>query len=643
MGDVKTIFKFGLHYLRPYWVRLFTGLLLGVFFGMANASFIGAAKTITDRFEPVKSAPGQTEVLADPKAVGDTPSQHAGKFGNLATGFKERLGRLQQRVTAELDPWLPRVGSPLDTRRILGGLLFLPLLVLLRSSLDYGSSYCLGWVSERVIKDMRVDVMQKFSTLSLDFFNRAKTGDLLTRINADTVKLQNFLKNGTADIIKESVSIVSVILLLLWLNWQLTAFALVFLPACLVPLVILGRKVRRAARASVKAEVSQSSQLVELIGAMRVIKAYCLEAQQLKRYRELSRELVRHGMKGVKARELVNPLIEVISMLGVGVLIVYIFKTQTSIGEFVGFLYGVMALFVSVKKLARVHVHSHQASVGVERLAEILAEQPTVREPASPKRLPGFHSEIRFANVSFGYLPDRLVIRDFNLVVTRGLKVGVAGHSGSGKSTLVNLLYRFYDPVQGVISLDGVSLRDLSFGNLRGLMALVSQEIVIFDQTVAENIALGKADASRAEIEAAAREANAHEFIVRLPQGYDTRVGERGATLSGGQRQRISIARAFIRNAPILVLDEATASLDSAAEAEVQRAIDHLAENRTVISIAHRLSTLANCDYIVVLSQGQVVEEGVFTELLGRGGIFSEMAARQGLRAGSPAAPVSAG
>ncbi|MBE0542210.1 MAG: ABC transporter ATP-binding protein [Verrucomicrobia bacterium] len=635
MDDLKTILKFGLHYLRPYWVRLFMGLLLGVFFGMANASFIGAAKTITDRFEPAKP-----ELADSATTTSDTISKQAGRFDNVAPGFKAGLARLQERVTAAIDPWLPRAGVPLDLRRIFGGLLFLPLLVLLRSSLDYGSSYCMGWVSERVIKDMRVDVMLKFSTLSLDFFNRSKTGDLLTRINADTAKLQHFLKSGTSDLIKESVSIVSVILLLLWLNWQLAVFALVFLPACIVPLVVLARKVRRAAKASVKAEVSQSSQLVELISSMRVIKAYCLEEQQVKRYRQLARELVRHGMKGVKARELVNPLIEVISMLGVGALIIYIFKTQTSLGDFVGFLYGVMALFVSVKKLARVHVNSQQAGVAVERLAEIMRQQPTVKEPLSPTLLKEFRSEIRFDNVGFGYVPDRLVIRDFTLVVPRGMKVGVAGPSGSGKSTLVNLLYRFYDPTQGVISIDGVPLRNLSFGNLRGLMALVSQEIVIFDQTVAENIALGKPDATRAEIEAAAREANAHEFITCLPQGYETLVGERGATLSGGQRQRISIARAFVRNAPILVLDEATASLDSAAEAEVQRAIDHLAENRTVISIAHRLSTLAGCDRVVVLAHGQIVEQGGFEELLRGGGVFAEMAARQGLGA-AKASPTS--
>ncbi|MCU0782816.1 MAG: ABC transporter ATP-binding protein/permease [Verrucomicrobia bacterium] len=623
MGNIKTVFKFGAHYLRRYWVRLCAGLLLGALFGLANASFIGAAKAITDRFQPAK-----------PVSVGAAASTTEHQLDKVAPGLKARLANFKNRLNAAMDPWLPRVGEALDWRRILGALLFLPLLVTLRSSTDYGSSYCLGWVSERVINDMRIEVLHKFSTLSLDFFNRSKTGDLLTRINSDTAKLQNCLKSGAAEIVKESVSIIGVIAMLAWLNWHLTVFALVFLPACLVPLAVLGRKARRAAKASVKAEILQSSQLVELISSIRVIKAYSLEGQQVNRYTKLARELVRHGMKGVQAREMINPLLEVVSMLGVGALILYIFKTQTSIGDFVGFLYGVMALFISVRKLAKVHIMFKQASVGVERLAEIMREEPSVKEPSSPKILTGFRSEIRFDNVSFGYVPDRLVLQDFNLAIPRGMQVGVAGASGSGKSTLVNLLFRFYDPAQGAISIDGVPLREMSFGSLRGLMALVSQEIVVFDQTVAENIALGKPTATRAEIETAAREANAHEFIVRLPQGYDTLVGERGATLSGGQRQRISIARAFVRNAPILVLDEATASLDSAAEAEVQRAIDHLAEHRTVISVAHRLSTLAKCDRVVVLSHGKIVESGTFEELLRQGNAFAAMAARQGIVAG---------
>jgi ABC-type multidrug transport system fused ATPase/permease subunit len=225
------------------------------------------------------------------------------------------------------------------------------------------------------------------------------------------------------------------------------------------------------------------------------------------------------------------------------------------------------------------------------------------------------------------------VLEDIHLTIPRGFKLGIAGESGSGKTTLVNLLFRFYDPTAGAVKIDGLDLREVSLRDLRRLMALVSQDVILFDQTVAENIACGKPGATRAEIEAAARAASAHEFIRELPQGYDTRVGERGVTLSGGQRQRIAIARAFIRDAPILVLDEATAALDSRAEAEVQAAIDRLSVNRTVICVAHRLSTLASMDRIIVLAGGRLVEEGAFEELLQRGGVFAEMASRQGIRA----------
>jgi len=266
----------------------------------------------------------------------------------------------------------------------------------------------------------------------------------------------------------------------------------------------------------------------------------------------------------------------------------------------------------------------------VNRLLHILQQQPSVKDPAQPKPLREFRRGIAFENVSFTYGRE-LVLQNLNLEVPRGTKLGVAGESGSGKSTLVNLLFRFFDPTGGVIRIDGLDLREIACADLRRLMALVSQDVVLFDMTVAENIALGKAGATRAEIEAAAKAAFAHEFIAAMPQGYDTSIGERGVTLSGGQRQRLCLARAFVRNAPILVLDEATASLDSKAEAEVQAAIDRLAEHRTVISVAHRLSTLAAMDFLIVLERGQIVESGSFDELLRHGGVFADMAARQGI------------
>ena len=616
MSNIKAVFEFGWTYLTRYWVRLVAGVLLGMLFGLTNASFVWATKTLIDRLK------------------GEEPAAHQVVAPNIPAAplaaVSGRLERVEQAVDAFIEPWLPRQGRALDWRQTLGAILFLPLLVSIRSSADYLSSYCMGWVSERVINDLRLDVLGKLSTLSLDFFNRSSTGDLLTRINSDTSKLLRCLKLGAADLVKETVSLVSVLGALVWINWQLTLFTAVFLPLCLFPLMVLGRKARRASRASLNAEVLQSSQLVELLASIRVVKAFSLEQEQLRRYRTLSKELVHFGMKNVQAKELVNPLIEVISMLGLGFLVVYIFQTQTSIGDFVGFLTGVMLFFLPVKKLAGVHIAFEQASVAVQRLADLLRQQPTVKEPAQPKTLAKFRSEIRFENVSFAYL-DRLVVRDVNLTIPRGMRIGVAGASGSGKSTLVNLLFRFYDPSQGHIRIDGMDLRETSLRDLRQMMALVSQEIVVFDGTVTDNIACGKLGASREEVEAAARAAYAHDFVMELPKGYETRVGERGVTLSGGQRQRLAIARAFVRNAPILVLDEATASLDSEAEAEVQAAIERLEENRTVLCVAHRLSTLTNMDQIIVLAEGQVVEKGGFTDLLHSGKTFAAMARRQGI------------
>lgn len=617
MGQIRIVFAFGWHYMRRYWTRLAAGVVLGVLFGVSNASFIWATKTIMERFGAV----------TEQKVVTQTKS----KIATYVSPSVLRAGeQAKSKVTLFVDQWLPRVGRVLDWRQLLGGLLFLPLLVAIRGTTEYLGNYCIGWVSERVINDLRVDVFKKLNSLSLDFFNRSTTGDLLTRINVDTAKLLRCLKIGAADLIKEPITMISVLIALCWINWRLTMFALVLIPLCMFPLMVLGKKARKASRAGRKAEILQASQVVELIASIRVAKAYNLDREQAARFGKLSRELIRHGMKGVQAKEMVNPIIEVISMFGLSALIIYIFKTETSIGDFVGFLTGMMLFFLPVKKLAAVHVIFEQASYGVTRLADILQEEPGVKEPLQPKPLPAFRKEICFDNISFAYT-NRPVLESFTLAIPYGTKVGVAGPSGSGKSTLINLLFRFYDPLQGSVKLDGINVRDVTFHDLRQQMALVSQEVVLFDQTVAENIGCGRAGATRAEIEEAARAAYAHEFISQLPEGYDTRVGERGVTLSGGQRQRIAIARAFVRNAPILVLDEATGSLDSETEAEVQRAIDHLAENRTVISVAHRLSTLSNCDKIVVLAAGRIVEQGGFNQLLDRGGVFAGMARRQGI------------
>ena len=283
-----------------------------------------------------------------------------------------------------------------------------------------------------------------------------------------------------------------------------------------------------------------------------------------------------------------------------------------------------------IKRLAQMHVDLISATVSCERLESFFALKPTVCEPVSPAPLPALRQGLTLQRVYLDYGHEN-VLRGIELKIPRGGKVGLAGPSGSGKSSLINLLPRFYDPIQGKVLWDGRDLRDFSTVDLRNQMALVSQDVILFDCSVAENIALGKRDAPRTEIEKAARQAYAHDFILDLPRGYETRVGERGVMLSGGQKDRISIARAFLRNAPILILDEATAALDAEAETEVQKAVDALEEGRTVVCIAHRLSTLANMDEIVVLEAGQIVERGDFPGLLRSGGLFARMAAQQGI------------
>jgi ABC-type multidrug transport system fused ATPase/permease subunit len=305
MNNILTVLRFGWGYLRRYGVRLACGVLCGVVFALSNGSFIWATRTLSERFA------GESATVSAPKVHAST------------SAGSDQLKAFNQSVQRTIDPWLPRMGQPLSWRQMTGLLLFLPLLVFVRSGAEYLNNYCMGWVSERVIRDMRLDVMEKLSTLSLDFFARSTTGDLLTRINVDTQNLLRALKQGMADLIKESFTVVAVFAGLLMLDWKLTLAVTVLLPACMLPLIILGKKARRAVAAGLRANISQSSQLVELLGGIRVIKAYNLEAEEMARFRKTSGQLVHAGMKGVQAKELVNPIIQIVGMIGLCALLLY--------------------------------------------------------------------------------------------------------------------------------------------------------------------------------------------------------------------------------------------------------------------------------------------------------------------------------
>jgi ABC-type multidrug transport system fused ATPase/permease subunit len=627
MGHLLKIWRFGLPYLVRYKTRFILALVLGLLFGLTNASFIWVSKTLIGRMEaPARPATGM--VMA---AVTDGELPAPAPEGRLDR-IKRRLGGV---VEPAIDPWLPRAGRAIDWRQVLGGLLFLPLFVAARGYLGYLSNYFLAWVGERMVHDLRMDIIGKLHALSLDFFSRSKMGNHLTNLQTDTAMIRYCLTHTFADLTKHPASFAAVLAALFVIDHRLTLMVLVVLPLSVVPVFVLGRKIKKAAEGRRVAGVQQASLFVEAFSEVRIVKAFGLEDRQNRHFDHLSRSIVHHQMKEIQALRLINPTVETISVLGLGGLIVLIFYNQTELSDLVGFLTGVVLLFEPIKKLGGIHGVIQAASVGATRLIQLMAEEPSVREPKEARPVDGFRSELRFQGVSFAY-EQHPVLRDLDLVIPAGAKVGIAGESGCGKSTIINLLLRFYDVTSGSVTLDGRDLRELRSADLRAQMALVSQESAVFDMTIAENIACGRAGVTRDEIEAAARAAHADEFIRRLPQGYDTRIGERGVTLSGGQRQRLAIARAFVRDAPILLLDEATASLDSHAEAEVQKAIEALERDRTVVCIAHRLSTLAEMDTIIVLREGRIVEQGGFEELLRADGAFTAMAARQGIRPPPP-------
>ena len=605
MNQLRRVLAFGLPFLRPYRTRFLAAVGLALFFGVSNGAFVLATKTLFERLSP------------SPVVVGQVDPQ------SLATRFSHEFAEIMEKV-------LPRSGQPITPLQIAGAVLFLPLLMLLRSGTSYLSAYCMSWVSTRVVRDMQLRVLEKLHSLSLDYFNKSTLGDLTTHICGDTRRIFDAMNNGFSDLIKEPITLLSILAGMVMIDAKLTLAAIVILPLVTLPILIVGNRLKQIARKSISVGISQGSGLIEALSGIRLIKAYGLEKFQLDRYRDESLKLVNLEVKKTQAGKLVNPVIEVISTLGLGVFIIVVFATNQSVSDFVGFLTGLIMLPSPVKRLAQMHVDLVSATISCDRLESFLSLNPSVEEPTAPTPLLPLSKGLHLEKVYLDY-GHAHVLQEISLKIPKGFKLGIAGASGSGKSSLINLLPRFYQPTSGYIRWDGRDLRTIHSRDLRSQIALVSQDVVLFDASVAENIGLGRLGATRPEIEQAARKAFAYDFIKALPNGYETRVGERGVMLSGGQKARISLARAFLRNAPILILDEATAALDADSETEVQKTIDQLEEGRTVVCIAHRLSTLANMDEIVVLDAGRIAERGTFSALIAQKGLFAGMAAQQGI------------
>jgi len=550
----------------------------------------------------------------------------------LFTGRPQAVASLSRFLPTSLDlaGWLQRV----ERDRVLALLPFVIVGVALVKGLAYfGQFYLMGMVSQRVIADLRTAMFDHLLGLSPDFFAKRHSGDLMSRFSADVQSVETAVSYAVSSYIRDGLTIVVMLVNCFVLDWRLSLMAFVAIPATLFPIIRFAKRLKRVTQQSQSALGRISELVQEALSGMRVVQAFGMERYESERFQAENRRWLRIMRKSFLVRALSSPLMEIMAAVGLSLAISWvggrILRGELEAGKFFSFVAAVLLLYTPVKQLGKVGQMALQGGAAAERLFEILDARTAVPDRGQLV-LPRFAREIRYEGVSFSY-GDRPVLQGVSFTLRKGEVVALVGASGGGKTTLANLLPRFWDPVGGRITLDGVDLRDATLQSLRGQLAVVSQDTVLFNDTVRANIAYGRPDLSAEEVERAARMAHAHDFIAALPQGYDTVVGEKGVLLSGGQRQRIAIARAFLKDAPVLVLDEATSALDAESEREVQRALEDLmglgaaGGPRTTLVIAHRLSTVRGADRIVVILGGQVVEVGRHDELIARRGEYARL------------------
>ena len=499
---------------------------------------------------------------------------------------------------------------------------------LFRGLVNFGSAYLIEYVGQRIIEDLRNALNSHLQSLSLSFFHRTATGTILSRVTNDTTLVREALTQSSASMMKDATTLLGLIIVACIKDWFLALLAFVVFPLTILPLMSLYKKVRSSSRRGQGSLGNLTALLQETIQGNRVVKAFGMENYERERFAEENSRLFRHSMRAGRVRAFVPPMVKLVSACGIAAVVWYggasVISGERTQGEFIAFLTAMMLLYEPFKHLARTNATIQNGLAAAERLFEVLDERSEVSDRPDAHVITGIQRELCFAQVWFRYQDD-WVLQDINLRIRAGEVVALVGPSGGGKSTLADLLPRFYDTTKGSLTIDGIDLRDITLQSLRDQIAVVTQFTFLFNDSVRNNIAYGAPSMPEEQVIAAAKAAHAHDFILALPQGYDTVIGELGVRLSGGQRQRIAIARALLKNAPILILDEATSALDTESERLVQAAIEQLVVGRTVLVIAHRLSTIQRADRIVVLADGKIVEEGCHADLLAQNSQYRKL------------------
>jgi subfamily B ATP-binding cassette protein MsbA len=572
-------------YVKPYKRRFITGLALGLAYGGVNSLFpIAIARVTTTIFHG-----------AAPSPMGMGSNIHA-----LDTG--------------------PKINS------IVLICLAIPAIMTVRSLCSYGSTYCMQWVSNKVVSDIRSQLFSKMLHNSMDFFNKARSGFLMSVITNNTRVMQMALSTVGSDVFKQPITIVGAICVLMIMDWKFTLVTLILFPTCLLPLRVYGRRARKAVQNEQEGMAEMVVTMQETFAGIRVIKAFAREAHQEKEFKRSNQTQFSQMMRIIRSLEAVGPLVETIAAIGVGLALLYVYTANLSVGRFFGLISGIFILYDPIKTLSRIHLVMQRSIAATTSIFSLLDSQPTIRDAPNAVALSSSQGRVDFEDVTFRYANTVTdAISNLTLHIESGKTYALVGASGAGKSTILSLILRLYDPTFGAVKIDGRDLRSVTQKSLRERIGLVTQETFLFHDTIFTNIQFGRLNATPDEVREAARAAYAHDFIMAQPNDYQTVIGDKGCLLSGGQQQRLAIARAILKNAPILLLDEATSSLDSESEQQIQKALAELATGRTVIAIAHRLSTVLSADQIIVMDGGRIKEIGTHAELLEKSGYYRRL------------------